>query len=242
MTNEFKVKINTYKLKYLFNNIRKLQGAKGLLAKKLNMSSVTLDDYLKRGQELLDKYDEQLEEIYDIDIETLDDEISKTKNNYIDEFLEKEIDNTISDKNRNLFEIFFINKKEQLKEDYIYKYQKNIIENIKWSDNESENRSIILLMLFKLIYDRAQMSLDEELLYLRNRYSKTSSRNISIIVKDLERRHKEDFLLDKNEETKSITVNQQINNFTHYSIEHDKALGLIGNNNVIDIKPIEDDD
>lgn len=242
MTNEFKVKINTYKLKYLFNNIRKLQGAKGLLAKKLNMSSVTLDDYLKRGQELLDKYDEQLEEIYDIDIETLDDEISKTKNNYIDEFLEKEIDNTISDKNRNLFEIFFINKKEQLKEDYIYKYQKNIIENIKWSDNESENKSIILLMLFKLIYDRAQMSLDEELLYLRNRYSKTSSRNIAIIVKDLERRHKEDFLLDKNEETKSITVNQQINNFTHYSIEHDKALGLIGNNNVIDVEPIEDDD
>lgn len=244
MGNENTIKINRYKLNHLFKNIRKLNGGKNLLARKLNISAPTLDDYLRNGQELLDLYDEKLQPIYELDIDAIDEEIDKRKQEFVEDFVVKEGSSAISDKNRNAFEVFFINKKENIKEEYIYNFQKEIIENITWSDDEKENEKIVLLMLFKLIYDRAQMSLDEELLYLKNRYAKTSSKHVSFVVKDLERRNKADFGEDKTEDKKQITVNQQFNNFTHFSIERDRAMGLLKKNpdNIIDIQPISDDD
>lgn len=104
-------------------------------------------------------------------------------------------------------------------------------------------------MLFKLIYDRGQMSLDEELLYLKNRYAKTSSKHLGFINKDLERRNREDFGDKKdNDDNKKVTFNQ-INNFTHFCIEYDKAKGVLkknstkqiptnDDNNIIDIEPL----
>ena len=114
--------------------------------------------------------------------------------------------NAISDKNKNAFEVYFIDKKENIKEEYIYNFQKEIITNITWSENELENRKIIMLMLFKLIYDRGQMSLDEELLYLKNRYAKTSSKHLGFLNKDLERRNKEDFGEKKEEDNKMLPL------------------------------------
>ena len=46
MSNEFHIKLNGYKIKHLFRNIRKLNGGKTLLAKKLGITSVTLDEYI----------------------------------------------------------------------------------------------------------------------------------------------------------------------------------------------------
>lgn len=246
MGNENSIKLNKYKIKSLFKNIRKLNGGKNLLARKLNITSPTLDEYLKTGQELLDQNEDKLIDIYDINIDEIDEELSKTKQDYVEEFLELEggLDSVISDKNKNAFEVFFIDKKENMKEQIIYDYQKEIIDNIKWSEDEKENEKIRMLILFKLIYDRAQMSLDEELLYLKNKYAKNSSRNLSYLIKDLERRNKEDFGEDKTSGQKQITVNQQFNNFTHYCIEKDKALGRLKQNtdNVIDLIPESDDD
>lgn len=231
MSNEFHIKLNPYKIKHLFRNIRKLNGGKNLLAKKLGITPATLDDYLKSGQDLLDKFDDKLQPIYELDIDAIDDEITAQKSDFIEGFLAQEGSNAISDKNRNAFEVYFIERKEQLKESYIYDFQKQIITNITWSENELENKKIILLMLFKLIYDRAQMSLDEELLYLKNRYAKSSSKHVAIVVKDLERRNKEDFGEKKEliDNTKALSFNQ-INNFTHYSIEYDKSKGLLKHN------------
>ena len=88
------------------------------------------------------------------------------------------------------------------------------------------------------------MSLDEELLYLKNRYAKTSSKHLGFLNKDLERRNKEDFGEKKEEENKNVTFNQ-INNFTHFCIEYDKAKGILKKNdtesipdNIIDVEPL----
>lgn len=243
MGNTNTIKMNRYKLNHLFYNIRKLNGGKNLLSKKLGITPSTLDDYLKTGQELLDKFDDVLQPIYELDIDAIDEEIEKTKKNYIDEFLEKEGYNMISDKNKNAFEVFFIDKKERMKEEYIYNFQREIIENIQWSKDEKEHKKIAILMQMKLIYDRAQMSLDEELIYLKNRYAKTSSKHVSFVVKDLERRNKEDFGEDKTKtEQKQITVNNQFNNFTHFSLELEKQLALTNQDteDIIDINPIDD--
>lgn len=243
MSNEFHIKLNGYKIKHLFKNIRKLNGGKNLLAKKLGITPATLDDYLKTGQELLDNFDEKLQPIYELDIDAIDDEITTHKNDFVDEFLIMENAKTLSDKNKNAFEVYFIDKKETLKENYIYNFQKEIINNIQWSENELENKKIILLMLFKLIYDRGQMSLDEELLYLKNKYAKSSSKHVSIVVKDLERRNKEDFgeIKDSSDNQKVLTFNQ-FNNFTHFSIQHDKANGLLKKNEIKQIPTNNDED
>lgn len=242
MSNEFHIKLNGYKIKHLFKNIRKLNGGKNLLAKKLGISPVTLDEYLKSGQELLDSFEEKLQPIYELDIDAIDDEICSKKTDFIEEFLSLEGANMLSDKNKNAFEVYFINKKENIKEDYIYNFQKEILENIKWSDNELENKRILLLMQFKLIYDRGQMSLDEELLYLKNRYAKSSSKHVAIVVKDLERRNKEDFgeIKDNSDKQKAITLNQ-FNNFTHYSIEWAKQNGTLKHNSAT-MLPNNDED
>lgn len=249
MSNEFHIKLNGYKIKHLFRNIRKLNGGKNLLSKKLGITPSTLDDYLKTGQELLDKFDDKLQPIYEIDIDGIDEEICKKKRDFVEGFLELDGTQMLSDKNKNAFEVYFIDKKENIKEEYIFNFQKEIINNIKWSDNELENKKIILLMLFKLIYDRGQMSLDEELLYLKNKYAKSSSKHLGFVVKDLERRNKEDFGETKNDTTnqKAITFSQ-VNNFTAFCVEYDKAHGLLKKNNeqpqiesneeVIDVEPL----
>lgn len=244
MGNSNSIKLNKYKLLHLFHNIRKLNGGKNLLAKKLGITPSTLDEYLRYGDKLLTDNDELLEPIYELDIDAIDEDIEKRKNDYIPEFLEKEGYNMISDKNKNAFEVFFIDKKETEKEAIIYRFQEEIINNITWSEDEKENKKIVLLMLFKLIYDRAQMSLDEELIYLKNKYTKSSTKHVAFVVKDLERRNKEDFGEEKQKEQKQITVNQQFNNFTHFSIEREKNLGLIDkkDEDVIDIDLANDDD
>ena len=62
-----------------------------------------------------------------------------------------------------------------------------------------------------------------------NRYAKTSSKHLGFLNKDLERRNKEDFGEKKEEENKNVTFNQ-INNFTHFCIEYDKAKGILKKN------------
>ena len=98
MSNEFHIKLNGYKIKHLFRNIRKLNGGKTLLAKKLGITSVTLDEYIKAGQDLLDKFDDKLQPIYEIDIDGIDEEITKKKNDFVEGFLQIEGANAISDK------------------------------------------------------------------------------------------------------------------------------------------------
>lgn len=240
MGNEFNIKLSNAKINSLFHNIRKLNGGKNLLAKKLHITTVTLDEYLKLGQGYVEKFENELSEIFDFDIDSLDEQLEETKSDYIEEFLQKEnISGGISDRNRNAFIVYFYDKKEKIKEKEVFEYQKNIIDKIMFSDNENENFKIRILILFKLIYDRAQMSIDEELLYLKNKYGKTSSKNVNIVVTDLERRNKEDF-----GEVKEIAQPQQtligtINNFTQISVEQDKALGLLegDKNGFIDVIP-----
>lgn len=243
MANDNTIKINRYKLNHLFKNIRKLNGGKNLIAKKLGITTPTLDEYLRSGEELLNKYEKELEYIYEIDIDEIDEEIQKTKLEYVDEFLEYEGSLSICDKNKNAFEVYFLNKKELKKEEIIYDYQKEIIENIKYSDDEKEDDKIKILLLFKLIYDRAQMSLDEELLYFKNRYAKTSSKHLGFVVKDLERRNKEDFGDKKESDDKKQVTFNQINNFTHFSIEREKYLKLTQQEkDIIDVETIKEDD
>ena len=90
MGNEYQIKLNTYKINHLFKNIRKLNGGKNLLAKKLGITPATLDDYLKQGDDYLAKFDDKLQPIYDLDIDGIDEEITNHKGEFVEEFLAQE--------------------------------------------------------------------------------------------------------------------------------------------------------
>lgn len=248
---EFDIKINTKQLEHLFNNIRKLNGAKKLLSKKLRITPQTLDDYLKQGNSYLEQFEDKIEEIYDIDLDLLDENFENNKLDYVSSFLNNEgmsNNGMLTDKNKNAFEVYFFNTKCKAVESAVYRFQKDILDNIKFSDDKKEDYKIRTLIQFVLIYERGQMSIDEELLYLKNKYSKTSSKHVAIVCKDLERRNKEDFGdNDKSkDEQKSITTinNNQINNFTHYSIEYEKAvkgfLEVKEDEDIIDVEKEDD--
>ena len=68
---------------------------------------------------------------------------------------------------------------------------------------------------------------------IKERYAKTSSKHVGILVKDLERRNKEDFGEEKNdrEATKQITINNTTN-LLALCREYEQAKGLLPNSNV----------
>lgn len=231
MANTFK--LNKTKINNLFRNIRKLQGGKNLLCKQLHINYATLNEYLRIGGEYLEQYEELFEEVLDFDEYEIDDEFENSRDRIRNLYLDQTGFEAISDKNRNAFEVFFIQNREQYKENEIRKIQDKIMEDNLFSDDKEEDKKIKLYIAFKLIYDRAQMSLDKELLYLKERYAKTSSKHVGILVKDLERRNKEDFGEEKNdkETTKQITINNTTN-LLALCREYEQAKGLLPNSNV----------
>ena len=200
MGKEYSIEITRAKLNSLFHNIRKLDGAYNLLARKLRISSSSLDNYLKEGKLFLEEYKDKLpEDFFDIDIEFIEDDFDLRREDIKQKFMLKEDINALGDKYRNAFEVYFYGLREKAKEEYIYKTQKDIIESIEFSNIEALNEKIKLLTQFRLIYDRAQMSIIEEKLYLKAKYSKTSSKHLGVIIKDIERHDPEDFAPQKEE-------------------------------------------
>lgn len=245
MANTFK--LNKTKVNNLFKNIRRLQGGKLLLCKQLHINIGTLDSYLKQGAEYLEKNEELFEEVLDFDEWEIDDEFENNRDNIRNLYLDQNDFECISDKNRNAFEVFFIQHREVYKEQKIREIQDRILEENTFSEDKEEDKRIKLYIAFKLIYDRSQMSLDKELLYLKERYAKTSSKHVNILVKDLERRNKEDFGEEKQEkETKHVT--NITNNLLTICREYEKAQEVLGlpnkveNDDIIDVEPEPSDD
>src|SRR5574344_676839 len=141
MGKEYSIEITRAKLNSLFRNIRKLDGAYNLLARKLRISSSSLDSYLKEGKLFLEEYKDKLpEDFFDIDIEFIEDDFDLRREDIKKKFMLKE--------DINAFEVYFYGLREKAKEEYIYKTQKDIIENIEFSDIEALNEKIKLLTQF----------------------------------------------------------------------------------------------
>jgi hypothetical protein len=161
----------------------------------------------------LEDYKEHFsDDFYDIDTEFIEDDFELQRENIKQEYMMRENISSLGDKYRNSFEVYFYNLREKEREKYIYGQQKSVIENIKFEDNSDLNEKIKLLVQFKLVYDRAQMSIDEEKLYLKARYSKASSKHLSTIIKDIERRNPEDFGTPEKEKDKKISQVGSITN------------------------------
>src|SRR5574344_1539699 len=228
MGKEHSVEITRAKLNSLFHNIRKLDGAYNLLARKLRISTTTLDEYLKCGKNYLEEYKELFsEDFFDIDTEFIEDDFELNRQNLKQEFMMKEDINALGDKYRNAFEVYFYGLREKSREKYIYEQQKEFIESYEFSDIPELNEKIKLLIQFRLIFDRAQMSIDEEKLYLKSKYSKASSKHLGVIVKDIERRNPEDFGTPEKEKEEKVQQIGTINNVFQLVQALDNSQGML---------------
>ena len=213
MTKEYSVEISRAKINSLFYNIRKFDGGYNLIAQKLRFSIATLNNYLKQGKEYLEQFKDVFSnEFFDMDTEFIDDDFELRKQDIKQEFMLKEDINALGDKYRNAFEVYFYGLREKAREKYIYEEQKEFIESYEFSDIPELNEKIKLLIQFKLVFDRAQLSIDEEKLYLKAKYSKASSKHLGIIVKDIERRNPEDFGMPEKEKEEKVQQIGTINN------------------------------
>src|SRR5574344_1558343 len=219
MGTEHSIEITRAKLNSLFHNIRKLDGGYNLLARKLRFSNTTLDNYLKQGKLYIDEYiDIFPDEFFDLDTEFIDDDFELRKQDIKREFMLKEDINALGDKYRNAFEVYFYGLREKSREKYIYEQQKEFIES---------NEKIKLLIQFRLIFDRAQMSIDEEKLYLKSKYSKASSKHLGVIVKDIERRNPEDVGTPEKEKEEKVQQIGTINNVFQLVQALDNSQGML---------------
>ena len=228
MGTEHSIEITRAKLNSLFHNIRKLDGGYNLLSRKLRFSTSTLDSYLKQGKEYIEQFKENFpDEFFDIDTEFIDDDFELRKQDIKQEFMIKEDINALGDKYRNAFEVYFYGLREKAREKYIYEQQKLFIESYEFSDISDLNEKIKLLIQFKLIFDRAQMSIDEEKLYLKSKYSKASSKHLGVIVKDIERRNPEDFGTPEKEKEEKVQQIGTINNIFQLVQALDSSQGML---------------
>jgi len=242
MSNEHQIKITRAKINALFHNITiKLDGGNGLLAKKLRISPSTLDEYLRQGREYLDKFEDILEEVMDIELDDIDDEFESRREEFKNEYMMREEINALGDKYRNSFEVYFYELREKAREKHIYSLQRELIENTTFDTNNDLNEKIKLLLLFRLVYDRAHLSLIEEKLYLKSRYTKASSKHVNAVIKDIERINPEDFGTEKKEQAQTNTTNN-ITNFVQLCIEREKSkqIGMLddinkNDDNIIDV-------
>lgn len=228
MSKEHSTEVTRAKLNSLFHNIRKLDGGYNLIARKLRFSTSALDNYLKQGKEYLEEFKENFpDEFFDLDTEFIDDDFELRKQDIKQEFMLKEDINALGDKYRNAFEVYFYGLREKAREKYIYEEQKEFIESYEFSDIPDLNEKIKLLIQFKLIFDRAQMSIDEEKLYLKSKYSKASSKHLGVIVKDIERRNPEDFGTPEKEKEEKVQQIGTINNIFQLVQALDNSQGLL---------------
>src|SRR5574344_2165175 len=121
----------------------------------------------------------------------------------------------------------FIDDDFELRKKDIYEQQKEFIESYEFSDIPELNEKIKLLIQFRLIFDRAQMSIDEEKLYLKSKYSKASSKHLGVIVKDIERRNPEDFGTPEKEKEEKVQQIGTINNVFQLVQALDNSQGML---------------
>ena len=228
MGTEHSIEITRAKLNSLFHNIRKLDGGYNLISRKLRFSVSTLDNYLKQGKTYLEEFKDVFDnEFFDLDTEFIDDDFELRKQDIKQEFMLKEDINALGDKYRNAFEVYFYGLREKAREKYIYEEQKLFIESYEFSDITALNEKIKILIQFRLIFDRAQMSIDEEKLYLKSKYSKASSKHLGVIVKDIERRNPEDFGTPEKEKEEKVQQIGTINNIFQLVQALDNSQGML---------------
>lgn len=217
------------------------------VANALNLDADRLKVYHKRGKELYEVYQELLEDkgFLDIDIFPYEDEFENLTETIKIEFLDLYKYESITEKNRYIWEEFVGLAKAEYIEENRYRIEWDIISNIKFVDNEILNSNIRLLIMFYKIFERALATLGSiEYLSAIKKHAKTS-KNIKLAENRLKKLYKEDFIEEvvENKKVDNLKISMFDELLKHVAEQQDKQKKLLTNNEeIIDIKHIEKKD
>lgn len=175
-----------------------------LIASKLGVRKGQPEQWLKMGEDYIEKYDLILSDsgLYDIDIPEMEENEIKNKVKYMNDFLIEHEFETINNKNKKIFEEYFEKKSGDFIEDQVYKKEDEILDELKFDLNPDKNYLIKLYIKFCRVWERAKARSTSR--YLKNcQYHSGSSKNVGISKEKL----KEEFNI---EEKVNHTISGQI--------------------------------
>lgn len=163
------------------------------IAYNLGVKENTLRGWIEAGNTLCETYEDKLEELEEIFPYMYIDLWENKKEQYEAEFRQiHEIDDKIPDRLYNTYVQFMDNERKKFIEDNISRKEREILEEIEFTNDESINEQYRLLIRFARIYQRGVCTVEMGYLSNVNKHCSTS-KNVGLSLKMLEKFNRADF-------------------------------------------------
>ena len=177
-----------------------------------SISIGTVRNYLAYGEQLLDEYEDKLQDLYGIYSGEYEDIFEDIRIQYEDEFCMKYDleDGKIPDKLRPTFNSYMQKARCEFIERKVSQEEDKILDGITLSDDPDKDEEMKLYIKFYRVYTRARAFKESTYIENLDTFANTS-KNVAISLKMLEKLNKEDF----GETPRQVNVNASVG---HYSI------------------------
>ena len=210
------------------------------IAYNLGVKENTLRSWIEAGNTLCEAYEDKLEELEDIFPYMYLDLWENKKEQYEAEFRQiHEIEGGIPDRLYNTYTQFMDNERKKFIEDNISRREREILEDIEFTNDESIDEQYRLLIRFARIYKRGVCTVEMGYLSNINKHCSTS-KNVGLSLKLLEKLNREDFA-DQQVVKHEGTIDVNTKSILGLSLQWEKQQKELTNskNNIIEINDIK---
>lgn len=210
------------------------------IAYNLGVKENTLRGWIEAGNTLCETYEDKLEELEEIFPYMYIDLWENKKEQYEAEFRQiHEIDDKIPDRLYNTYVQFMDNERKKFIEDNISRKEREILEEIEFTNDESIDEQYRLLIRFARIYQRGVCTVEMGYLSNVNKHCSTS-KNVGLSLKMLEKFNRADFA-DQQVVKHEGTIDVNTKSILGLSLQWEKQQRELTNskNNIIEVNDIK---
>lgn len=207
------------------------------IAYNLGVRENTLRGWIEAGNTLCETYEDKLEELEEIFPYMYIDLWENKKEQYEAEFRQiHEIDDKIPDRLYNTYVQFMDNERKKFIEDNISRKEREILEEIEFTNDESIDEQYRLLIRFARIYQRGVCTVEMGYLSNVNKHCSTS-KNVGLSLKMLEKFNKADFA-DQQVVKHEGTIDVNTKSILSLALNYEKEMRQIEQNKtqIIDVQ------
>lgn len=210
------------------------------IAYNLGVRENTLRSWIDAGNTLCEAYEDKLEELEDIFPYMYMDLWENRKEEFEAEFRRiHELEDKVPDRLYNTYVQFMDNERKKFIEENISRREREILEDIEFTDDESTNEQYRLLIRFARIYQRGVCTVEMGYLSNVNKHC-SSSKNVGLSLKMLEKFNKADFA-DQQVVKHEGTIDVNTKSILGLSLQWEKQQKELTNskNNIIEVNDIK---
>lgn len=210
------------------------------IAYNLGVKENTLRGWIEAGNTLCETYEDKIEELEEIFPYMYIDLWENKKEQYEAEFRQiHEIDDKIPDRLYNTYVQFMDNERKKFIEDNISRKEREILEEIEFTNDESIDEQYRLLIRFARIYQRGVCTVEMGYLSNVNKHCSTS-KNVGLSLKMLEKFNRADFA-DQQVVKHEGTIDVNTKSILGLSLQWEKQQRELTNskNNIIEVNDIK---